>query len=149
MKNKYFILQTIVLIAGSLLIGCNNNQDRTAEYAAEDSTKNINESIEQVIPDLTGAWAGSFGNRAIALNITEQTDSIFSGNITISYREAINQEVIGTFNPTSLKIIMTDQLHSRYQGKYYGKLSEDGKNLSGDFTMDQDGSIYLFNLNKK
>ena len=44
MKNKYFILPAIVLIAGSLLTGCNNNRDKTAEDAAE--------SIEQAKQDL-------------------------------------------------------------------------------------------------
>ncbi len=44
MKNKYFILTVIVLIAGSLFTGCNNNRDKTAEDAAE--------SIEQAKQDL-------------------------------------------------------------------------------------------------
>jgi len=133
-----------MLIAGSLLTGCDNNRDKTAENVAEDA----NESNEQAISDLIGAWTGTFDNRAITLNITEQTNSSFSGNITISYRQEINQEVKGTLNPTNLIITMTDQMQSPYQGKYYGKLSEDGKNLSGDFTMDSDGSIFPFNLNK-
>jgi len=44
---------------------------------------------------------------------------------------------------------MTDQLHSRFQGKYSGSLSKEADNFSGTFTMDHDGSKYSFNLNKK
>jgi hypothetical protein len=83
------------------------------------------------------------------LNITEQTDSSFSGKISISYRQQINQEVKGSFSPTTMIISMADQLHSRYRGKYNGKLSDDADNFSGTFTMDLDGKKYSFNLNKK
>ncbi|MGE5845793.1 MAG: hypothetical protein ACM34O_03645, partial [Ignavibacteria bacterium] len=87
--------------------------------------------------------------RSTVLTITEQTDSSFAGKISINYREAINQEVKGTLSPATKKISMIDQLHSRYQGKYNGNLSEDNKNFSGTFTMDLDGSKFSFNLNKK
>jgi hypothetical protein len=44
---------------------------------------------------------------------------------------------------------MKDQLHSRFQGKYSGKLSEDADNYTGTFTMNLDGSKFSFDLNKK
>jgi hypothetical protein len=44
---------------------------------------------------------------------------------------------------------MVDQIHSKYMGKYNGKLSDDAKNLSGTFTMNRDGTKSSFNLNKK
>jgi len=40
-------------------------------------------------------------------------------------------------------------LHSRFQGKYSGSLSKEADNFSGTFTLDNDGSKYSFNLNKK
>ena len=101
------------------------------------------------IPDVTGKWTGTFDKRSTTLNITGQTDSSFSGKISISYREAINQEIIGTISPTTLKMSMKDQLHSRFRGRYNGKLSENGKDYSGTFTMDLDGKEFSFNLNKK
>jgi hypothetical protein len=61
----------------------------------------------------------------------------------------INQKVSGEFDPKSLSFSMTDQLHSRYQGKYNGKFTEDLGNMSGTFTMNLDGSKFSFNLNKK
>ncbi|MGB5529451.1 MAG: hypothetical protein WBQ32_05725, partial [Ignavibacteriaceae bacterium] len=71
------------------------------------------------------------------------------GKISIKYRETINQDVKGTFRPTTHKVSMEDQIHSKYMGKYNGKLSGDGKNLSGTFTMNRDGTKSSFNLNKK
>ncbi len=101
------------------------------------------------IPDLVGKWTGKFDSRPTVLNITKQTDSTFSGKISISYREPINQDVSGSFSPTKMKMSMKDLLHSRYQGKYYGSLSKDGKTYSGTFTMDLDKSKFSFNLSKK
>jgi len=44
---------------------------------------------------------------------------------------------------------MTDQVHSRYMGKYNGKLSEEADNFSGTFTMNADDSKFSFNLKKQ
>jgi len=101
------------------------------------------------IPDLKGTWSGTFDGRSAVLNITDQTDSSFSGKISISYREPINQEVKGSFSPATMKITMTDQLQSRFQGIYNGSLSKVADNFSGSFTLNNDGSKYSFNLNKK
>ena len=81
--------------------------------------------------------------------ITDQDGNNFNGKITISYREAINQEIKGIIDPETNQITMTDQLHSRYRGTYEGKLNEDKSSLSGQFTMKLDGKKFNFNLNKK
>jgi len=121
--------------------------DTSASVSAPESEPAGENKIQ--IPDIRGTWSGKFDARATTLTITEQTDSSFSGKITISYREVIDQEVKGTFSPASLKMNMTDQLHSRYQGSYSGKLSKELTNYSGTFTMKLDGSKFSFNLNKK
>lgn len=123
-----------------------------SDTTLSDSEPIVKESAEEAkitIPDITGKWTGTFDKRSTVLTITEQTDSSFTGKISISYREVINQDVKGILSPTTMSMSMTDQLHSRYQGKYNGKLSEDGKNYSGTFTMNLDGSKFSFNLNKK
>lgn len=101
------------------------------------------------IPDLKGQWTGVFDKRNTVMEINEQTDSSFSGKLSIKYRETIHQEVKGTFSPTTKQVSMTDQIHSKYMGKYRGKLSEDGKNISGTFTSNREGLTTSFNLNKK
>ena len=119
------------------------------EKKTEENGTKENPKTEIEIPDITGKWSGVFDGKTTVLDITEQTDSNFSGKVNISYRQAINQEVKGTFSPSTLKMTMTDQLHSRYQGSYAGNLSKDLNNFSGTFTMKVDGSKFSFNLNKK
>jgi hypothetical protein len=156
-KNTSRLLSVLILITGFAYLGCEKKteqpkEEKNTEEVKTDTSAKINEPVveEQIsIPDLKGEWTGVFDKRATTLNITEQSDSSFSGKITISYREVINQEVKGSFSPSKLKMTMTDQLHSRYEGKYDGKLSADLKNFSGTFTMKLDGSKFSFNLNKK
>jgi len=106
------------------------------------------DEAEVTIPDLKGNWSGTFDGKSAVLNITDQTDSSFSGKISISYRDPINQEVKGSFSPATSKITMTDQLESRFQGIYTGSLSIENNSFSGSFTLNSDGSKYSFNLNK-
>lgn len=121
-------------------------------FGCEKKTEENNEMNKPVIgtktQDLTGKWIGIFDGKRAVLDITEQTDSSFSGKINISYRQAIYQEVKGTFSPTSLSMLMRDQLHSRFQGEYVGSLSREVDNFSGIFTLGNNGSKYSFNLNK-
>ena len=165
MKNdillKWFFIVLIITAAVSY-IGCEKKYER-AEHpnndkvtADVDTTKDFQDEPEDtivvakiIIPELKGKWSGTFDKRSTVLNITEQTDSSFLGKITISYRQVLNQEVKGLLSPTTSKMTMTDQLHSRYQGKYSGSLSKNADNFSGTFTMDHDGTKYSFNLTKK
>lgn len=159
--HKKLILLSFLL---SLLIflGCEQKTEKPEEDAADtvvvdvteqDSvltdTTEIEEEPVVVIPDVTGKWTGTFDGRSTVMNITNQNGNNFSGKISINYRQAINQDVKGTINPETMKMNMTDQLHSRYQGKYYGTLSEDGTKYSGTFRMDLDGKEFSFNLTKK
>jgi len=138
LSNWVFTLLLILTVAA--YFGC---EKKTDENGDKDKTK-----TELKTPDLTGKWSGVFDGKNAVLDITEQTDSTFSGKINISYRQAINQDVKGTFSPTTLKMSMTDQLHSRFQGIYSGSLSKDSENFSGTFALNNDGSKYSFNLNK-
>jgi hypothetical protein len=154
---------TIIIISVSLIyFGCEKKAEKTDQPKEEvtsetvmtdstGSTKTNEPAAEEKmqIPDLKGTWTGTFDKRATTLTITEQTDSSFAGKISIQYKQTLNQDVKGTFSPTTKKVSMIDQIHSKYMGKYSGKLSDDGKNLSGTFTMNRDGTNTSFNLNKK
>jgi hypothetical protein len=141
-KNNSFkwIFILLLILTVVAYFGC--------EKKAEENGDKENPKIETETPDITGKWSGVFDGKTAVLEITEQTDSSFSGKINISYRQAINQEVKGSFSPTTLKMSMTDQLHSRFQGEYIGSLSKEADNFSGTFTLNNDGSKYSFNLNK-
>jgi len=137
-----WVFTVLLILTVVVYFGCEKKTD-------ENGNKEDPPKIETKTPDITGKWTGVFDGKTAVLDITEQTDSSFSGTINISYRQAINQEVKGTFNPTTLKMSMTDQLHSHFQGVYNGSLSKEADNFSGTFTLDNDGSKYSFNLNKK
>lgn len=160
--NSLFKILMILALSITLLaiIGCEKKTDTSEvkEETTQEEPAQIEETPEEVtepvvpvvqIPDLMGQWTGKFDARNTVLNITEQTDSTFKGRITISYREVSNQEVEGTISPSTMRMTMKDLLHSRFRGRYSGKLSEDGKNYSGTFTMDLDKSQFSFNLTKK
>jgi len=168
MKKRTLLMQLFVVLAiltSTIYLGCDKRADKTEESQDGVNTKEVTsdttsngaetkveqpgEEMKITIPDITGKWAGTFDKRAIVLTITAQTDSDFAGKITINYKQVINQEVKGSFSPTTMKVSMTDQLHSRYQGKYKGKLSNEGRNFSGTFTMTVDGKQFSFNLNKQ
>ena len=143
---KLILVITLIAVVVVVTIpGCKNETASRGENQ-EITDDSVSAVAQQepiiVIPDIKGTWTGTYDKRATTLKITEQTDSSFSGKISISYREPINQEVKGSFSPATMKMTMTDQLHSRYQGKYNGKLSLDVKNFSGSFTMDLDGSKF-------
>ena len=160
-KSSFAVL---IILTTIIYSGCENKPGKSEKPRDEIKTKVVtpdkpsgdintgeNKPVVETkisIPDIKGKWTGTFDGRATVLNITVQTDSNFSGKISINYRQPINQEVKGSFSPTTMKMIMTDQLHSRYQGKYNGNLSVDADNYSGTFTMDVDGSKFSFNLNK-
>ena len=143
-KNNSFkrVFTLLLILTVVAYFGCEKKTE-------ENSDKEDPPKTEIKTPDLTGKWTGIFDGKNAVLEITEQTDSNFSGKITISYRQVINQDVKGSFSPTTLKMTMKDQLHSRFQGVYNGSLSKEADNFSGTFTMDQDGSKYSFNLSKK
>jgi len=171
MKNRLDVKKHFVVLfflTAIVLSGCESKTEKTEQkkepvqdtkteklVPEKQEKETINEQTPPVeekkisVPDIKGTYSGTFDEHPTVLKITEQTDSSFSGKITINYRQVINQEVKGSFNPTTLKISMKDQLHSRYQGKYKGILSKEGKNISGTFTMDLDGKQFSFHLNKK
>jgi hypothetical protein len=153
---------TLLMLSVSLIyFGCEKKAEKTDQPKEEvtsetvmtdstGSTKTNEPAAEEKmqIPDLKGTWTGVFDGKSTTLQISEQTDSSFSGKISINYKQTLNQDVKGNFSPASLKISMADQLHSKFMGKYNGKLSKDYKNFSGTFTKNRDNSNFSFNLNK-
>ena len=164
-KNNSFkwVFTLLLILSIAAYFGCEKKAEESKQTEEGVKSKNVSTDTSSSvtseeepaadnkiqIPDIKGTWTGTFDKRATTLTITEQTDSTFTGKISISYREVIDQQVKGTFSPISLKMTMTDQLHSRYEGSYSGKLSKELNNYAGTFTMKVDGSKFPFTLNKK
>lgn len=159
-----FKVRTVTITLFSLFIllsfaGCEKKnetvpeggQDTTAaETTQVDTQQQAQAEIPEVkYPDLKGTWTGKLYNRQATLNIKEQDSTTFKGNLTVFFRENINQTVTGEIDPKTLEIKMRDQVHNRAMGTYRGKLSSDSTTLSGTFTMNSDKSSHSFNFNKK
>jgi len=157
-----WLIVVLIVFGATAYLGCEQKNERAEQpdnaKVTADTTTTVVKSEEPkdtvveakiVFPDMLGTWSGTFDGRSSTIKITEQADSSFAGKITINYRQVTNQEVKGILNPRTGEITMTDQVHSRYQGKYKGVLSTNNNNFSGTFTMDNDGTKYSFNLNKK
>jgi len=158
------IFAVLVMITSVVYFGCEKKTDQSEEPKDNSDTEVIisdttsddlntevkepNEETKITIPDIRGTWTGKFDGKSTTLEITEQTDSSFLGKISINYKQTLNQNVKGNFSPTTLKITMIDQLHSKYMGKYNGKFGENYNSFSGTFTKNRDGSQYTFNLKK-
>jgi hypothetical protein len=160
--RQYSIIKTLptammIIVAVIAFIGCEKKTEhqQTDIKTEVDAPDTVSPLIEPVtgetieIPDLKGTWTGTFDKRTTTLTITEQTDSNFSGNLSIKYRETIKQNVKGSFSPSTFKVSMEDQIHSKFMGKYNGKFSDDFKMFSGTFTKNRDGVTTSFTLNKK
>lgn len=158
------ILSLMLLFSLIVSAGCGKKQEQQQQQPQQnaqqadttkmaDTTKKADTTAKTTqkaeVPDIKGTYRGTFDKRPTTLKITEQNGNDFKGSITINYREVINQQVSGTIDPATNKFTMKDLLHSRFQGKYAGKVSNDMKELSGTFTMTLDGSKFNFNLAKK
>jgi hypothetical protein len=162
--NLLRVLITFLLLAAIALVGCGEKKTETEKkqdvvkktevqklkkIPPKKSTQKKNPVVVPTIPDITGNWTGTFDGRSAFLTITEQTDSSFAGKVTINYRQQINQVVKGSFSPATMNMSMSDQTHSRFMGKYDGKLSNEASVYSGHFIMNVDGSKLSFNFKKK
>ncbi len=159
-KNRLVFFSLVLLITATLFSACEKKVEEVKEKAKEEvkvttkeietKAKDVTEAkVEFVVPDVKGKWVGKFDKRQTELVITEQNGTAFKGDITIHYRNVIKQKVEGSINPKTKKITMKDLLHSRYQGTYEGKLSDDLKKFEGTFTMKVNGKKFGFSLTKK
>ena len=157
-KTKHSFLHFVLLfpvMTFFLFIGCEKKEvpketlKTTTETTSQPAVEQPKVEEKKAVLDLIGTYTGKLDSRATTLKITEQTDTTFTGSITINYRETINQKISGKFDQGKMVVTMKDMLHSRYAGTYSAKLSEDGKKLSGTFTQNVEKTKYPFNLVKK
>lgn len=157
-KTKHSFLGFALLftvLTFSLFTGCEKKEapketvKTPAEITPQPEAEQPKVEEKKAVLDLKGTYTGTLDSRATTLKITEQTDTTFSGSISINYREAINQKISGKLDQEKMSVTMKDILHSRFAGTYSAKLSEDGKKLSGTFTQNVDKTKTSFSLNKK
>ena len=141
-----------------LLIGCQKEQKETPQTGQKKDSASVmkNESKSDILkkhaeplPDITGTWTGKLQYHNSVLKITEQDSFDFKGNITTNFREVINQQVSGKFDPARKTLTMKDLVRNRYWGTYSAKLTDDLKSFAGTFTGNVDQTKWIFNYKKK
>ncbi len=160
-NNVYRYFSFILLLSFGFYLtsvtGCKKEAEKPVEKQEQQAkttpppvdTPKVVEKPKIEYPDLIGKWTGTLYNRQASLKITKQDTTSFSGSLTIFFRENINQQVSGKLNMSNNKITMSDLVHNKTMGRYSGKLSEDGKTMSGTFTMNIDKKNYNFNFVKQ
>ncbi|RJP68564.1 MAG: hypothetical protein C4539_08750 [Ignavibacteriales bacterium] len=159
--SKQISLFILFLFTGfivSVQTGCKKEAEKPVDKTevqkdtttpAKVDTPKVVEQPKVEYPDLLGKWSGTLYKRQASLKITKQDTTSFSGSLTIFFRENISQQVSGKLNMSNNKITMSDLVHNKMMGRYSGKLSEDGKTMSGTFTMNADKSQHNFNFVKQ
>jgi hypothetical protein len=156
-KNKeLFGLIFILFISLFLITGCGKKEEKgeaqkpaANEPSAVDTANKMSEAPKEIIPDLTGNWAGTFDQRSATMSIIKQTGKDFSAIIKINYRQPLTKTVNGTIDNEDKTITMTDLEASRFSGKYDGQLLDNGKQIKGDFILKTNGKSYGFNFKMK
>lgn len=152
---RAFLLVIFSTILITCFTGCEKKNEPAPEKKQDTTAAADTQKIQKpeepkvTIPDLKGTWSGTLYKRTATLKITEQDSVAFKGNLTVFFRENINQTVKGKIDPATLKVTMSDQVHNRVMGTYSGKLSQDSTTLSGTFTMNADKSTHSFSFTKK
>lgn len=161
MYNSRKFPAIILILVLFLFVGCEKKVEKpitqtdTTKGQVDTITANgkvdstaIKDSIAKA-QQLVGTWSGSFEGRNATLKITQQNGDEFKGNISIKYREAINQQVSGKIDREKKRFTMRDLAHARTMGTYSGKLNDDFTKMSGTFTMTAEKTSVSFNLSKK
>ena len=156
-KNKeLFGLIFILFISLFLIAGCGKKEENgevqkpaANEPAAVDTANKVSEAPKVTVPDITGNWAGTFDQRSATMSIIKQNGTEFSAIMNVNYRQPFNKTINGTIDPKTNSIKMEDLNASRFSGKYNGQLSDDGKQIKGNFIMKADGKSYGFNFKMK
>lgn len=154
-KNIASLLKYQIIFIVSMLIfitACDKKEEKNLQVDIELETEQTKEEVAPVVEkptvNVAGNYSGMFDQRKTTFVITKQDGNSFEGQITINYREVINQNVSGSFNPDTREVDMKDLRHSRYKGTYKGTFSADFTQFEGVFTTDVDGTKRNFKLNK-
>jgi hypothetical protein len=145
-----------VLISLIMLTGCEKKEEKNPEVqktnaSTVDTSAKAKEMKKDtvVIPDLTGNWTGIFDKRSATMSVIKQTGRDFSALMNINYRQPLTKTVNGTIDPDNKTVKMEDLNESRFPGKYTAQLSDDGKQIKGNFILRTNGESYGFNFKMK
>lgn len=161
MKIKTFLSKylSVLILIGSIVVlsaGCEKKTEKPGGENVSTDTTNMAEPEQPEVdttkieyPDLTGTWTGSFESHTATFKITGQDGSDFNATLNVAYRQPMNKSISGVIDPATNKITMKDDVKSRYEATYTGKLSDDMKKITGTAHFIVDGNNESFTFTKK
>ena len=96
MKNNYFILTFIALIAGSILTGCNSNQENKVENAKE-NVKQASQDLKDAQVQYDKEWQQFKSDADLKISANEKSIAEFKVKIKTEnrkYKAKYEQEVV-------------------------------------------------------
>ncbi|KAB2908883.1 MAG: hypothetical protein LC102_08770 [Ignavibacteriales bacterium] len=166
-KVKLLILSSFLISV--ILIGCGTKEEpkepadsvkttvpdtATVDTVAQDSVDAVKDSAETEPAkpksvSVLGTWSGKLSNYSATLTISNQNGNNFTGSIVVNYRHVAKHPVSGTVDPNTGVFSMRDMDQTTSSGKYYGKVSGNGRSISGSYTENKPGGITVnFSFNK-
>jgi len=102
--------------------------------------------------NLEGSYSGSIKDGTRWFVSIKKFDGInFSGYNEVYWEktpQGYKTNFSGTYDASTKEIIMNEDKKAKGSGKFIGKVSVDGKNLSGDWFRYTDGNSFTWNLEK-
>lgn len=125
-------------------------QPKTEQVAPKPDTTQA-KPAEPVAPALSlkGKWSGKLAGYGFVMNITEETTGAFTGKVTNQTARPTTKQVSGKFDASTKKFTMMDTSGGAEEGNYEGTISEDGKSISGTFTLKSGGNPMKFSVKLK
>ena len=124
MKNKYFILAAIVLIAGSVFTGCNVNREKKVEDAKEDVEK-ANQDMNDAQAQFEKEWQQFKSDAELKINANQQKIDDFKvamKTTSAKFKAKYENEVV-TLEQKNIEL--KKKLNEfKYEGKKIGKNSK-------------------------
>jgi PBP1b-binding outer membrane lipoprotein LpoB len=153
MKSKIKSLSLFLIVSVLFFSGCSKKEEESKPVdpvktqkettdsvktpsSTEDTVKAKPDSVTAVKKDISllGTWQGKIATYAATLNIKSQTGNQFAGTIVVNYRNVATHSIVGSYNPETKSFSMTDNDETRSAGSYSGKISTNGRSISGKFT---------------
>lgn len=124
-------------------------QQMESETPAQQTPAEETAAAEQQIPDITGEWKGTFGERKMTLTISAQDKDVFEGETVVRWDSPKKEKVTGEINFDTREMKIKETAGTRNNGNYTGTVSADMKTFIGVWRDNGNRLTYNITLTKQ
>ncbi len=156
-KNRFIYRLFVFLFAVLFLAACDQKKEMPEEKTQEMETETPTQqtpaeetvAAEQQIPDITGEWKGTFGERKMTLTISSQDKDVFEGETVVRWDSPKKEKVTGEINFDTREMKIKETAGTRNNGNYTGTVSADMKTFIGVWRDNGNRLTYNITLTKQ